>query len=74
MLYIELDTSHLKEERSHIQEEIAGRHLAVIFDGTSYLGETLAIVLRYVRDKWTMEQYLIQLQLLAKSLNGEEIA
>ena len=48
--------------------------MAVTFDGSTRLGEALAIVLRYVSDEWTLEQRLIRLQLLAKSLNGEEIA
>ena len=63
----------LKEEQSRIQEELAGRNVAVIFDGTTRLGEALAIVLHYVSDEWTLEQRQIQLQLLAKSYTGEEI-
>ncbi len=55
----------LKEEQSRIQGEIAG---------TTCLGEALAIVLRYVSDEWTLEQHLIRMQFLAKSLKGEEIA
>ena len=57
-----------------MKEELAGKHVAVIFDGTTRLGKTLAIVLRYVSDEWSLEQRLIRLQLLAKSLTGEEIA
>lgn len=34
-------------------KELAGRHVAVIFDGTTRLGEALAIVLCYVSDEWT---------------------
>lgn len=64
----------LKEEQSRIQGEIAGKKVSVILDGTSRLGEALAIVLRYVTDDWTLEQRLIRMQFLAKSLNGEEIA
>ena len=64
----------LKEEQCRIKEEIADRQVAVIFDGTSRLGEALAIVLRFVSDDWILEQRLVRMQLLAKSLMGEEIA
>ena len=64
----------LKEEQSRIQKELAGRYVAVTFDGTTCLREALAIVLCYVSDEWTLEQCLIRLQLLTKSLNGGKIA
>jgi hypothetical protein len=48
--------------------------VSVIFDGTSTLGEALAVVLRFVEDDWTIERRLVRVQLLAKSLPGEEIA
>ena len=46
----------------------------MIFDGTSRLGEALAIVLRFVGENWIIEQRLVRIQLLAKSMSGEEIA
>ena len=46
--------------------------MSVIFDGTSRLGEALAM--RYITDDWKIEQNLICLQMLAKSLCGEELA
>ena len=48
--------------------------MAVIFYGTTRLGEAMAIVVRFVSCNFTIEQHLIRLQLLAKSLSGEEIA
>ena len=57
----DLVTFILKEEQSHIQEELVGRHVAVIFDGTTHLGEALTIVLRYLSDEWTLEHRLIRL-------------
>ena len=48
--------------------------MSVIFDGTSHLGEALAIIVRFVTGDWRIEQRLIRMQLLAKSLTGEEIA
>ena len=64
----------LRQEQAKIKEEIEGKHVAVIFDGITYLGEALAIVLRFVSEDFEIKQRLIRLQLLAKSLTGEEIA
>ena len=49
-------------------------HVSVIFDGTIHTCEALAIVLRFISDSLTIEQRLVRIQLLAKSLTGEEIA
>jgi hypothetical protein len=62
------------EEESKIRQEIRGKPVSVIFDGTTRLGEALAIVLRFVGDEWSLEQRLVRLQLLTKSMTGEEIA
>ena len=64
----------LKEEQQRVKQEINSRSVSVIFDGTSRLGEALAIVLRFVGENWTTEQRLVRVQLLAKSMSGEEIA
>lgn len=37
-----------KEEKERIKSEISASNVAVIFDGTTRLGEALAIVLRHV--------------------------
>ena len=65
----------LSEERRKIKAEIEGLPVAVIFDGTSRLGEALAVIVRFV-DSSTLNihQRLIKMQLLAKSLAGEEVA
>ena len=63
-----------EQEVAQIRQEIAGRKVSVIFDGTTRLGEALVIVLRFVTDDWQITHRLIRLQLLAKSLAGEEIA
>ena len=62
------------EEQSKIRKMISNKQISVIFDGTTRLGEVLAIVIRYVSDEWSLEQCLVKVQLLAKSLSGEEIA
>ena len=60
-----------EQEVAKIASELHGRNVSVIFDGTTRLGETLAIVLRFVSDDWQINHRLIRLQLLAKSLSGE---
>ena len=64
----------LVQEQAQIKEEIAGRPLSIVFDGTSRLGKTLAIVARFISPDWSIQQRLIRSWLLAKSLTGEEIA
>ena len=36
------------EEQRQTQEEIKGREVSVIFDGTTHVAEAMAIVVRYV--------------------------
>ena len=48
--------------------------LSIIFDGTSHSGEAFAILVRFVNDSFVIQQQLIAIQLLSKSLTGEEIA
>ena len=63
-----------KQELAKLRKEIDGKEVSVIFDGTTYLGEALAIVIRYVTNDWVIQQKLVRLQIFAKSLNGEEVA
>ena len=64
----------LMEEQAKIKQEIEGKDVSVIFDGTTRLGEAMAVVIRFVSDDWRVEQRLLQLKTLAKSMTGEEIA
>ena len=73
-LYVGLIPFIREQEVAKIKQEIAGRKVSVIFDGTTRLGEAMVIVLRFVDDDWQIQHCLIHLQLLAKSLTGEEIA
>ena len=57
-----------------VKDEIKNKHVSVIFDGSTHTYEALVIVLRFVSDSFTVEQRLVRIQLLAKSLTGEEIA
>lgn len=47
--------------------------VSAIFDGTTRFGEALAICLRFVRDG-KLEQRLVRLLLLPKSVTGDELA
>ena len=57
----------LKQEQKLVREERNGKYVSVIFDGTTNLGEALAIVLCSVGKGWTIEQRLLCLQMLSKS-------
>ena len=64
----------VKEEEAKIKDEIKNKHVGIVFDGTTHTCEALAVVLRFISDSFTIEQRLVRIQLLAKSLNGEEVA
>jgi hypothetical protein len=60
-----------KEELVTIQNEIDGKKVSVVYDGTTHVCEAL---FRLVDDWWQIKQHLIQLMLLENSLTGEEVA
>ena len=64
----------LDQEKEKIKNEIADKPLSIIFDGTSRLGELLGVVVRFIDSGWCIQQKLIRLKMLAKSLTGDEIA
>ena len=52
----------LHEEQAQIKKEIDGKYVSVIFDGTTRMGEALAVVLRFVDDEeWVIKQRLVRL-------------
>ncbi len=59
---------------SMVADEIAGTFISVVIDGTTRMGEALAIVVRYIDDDWQIQQRIVRLQLLAKSVCAEELA
>ena len=61
----------LAQEQQLLKKEISGKFVSTIFDGTTRLGEA---VVRYVDDSWVIQQRLICLKVLEKSMTGEEIA
>lgn len=65
----------LQNERTVVKQEIEGQDVSVVvFDGTTHLGEAMAVVLHFVDGEWNIQQQLVRLMLLAKSLKGEEVA
>ena len=57
------------EETKRIKSEIKGVPVSVIFDGTSQLGEALAIILHFISpSNFTILQRLVKLQVLRKTL------
>ena len=62
-----------QEEKKKIRAAINGQFISVIFDGSSRLGEALAIVIRFVSG-WSIQQKLVRMSMLTKSLKGEELA
>ena len=63
-----------QQEVKRVREEVQGRNVSAIFDGTTRLGEAMAIILRFVDDQWGIQQCLVRFQLLSKSMTGEEVA
>ena len=47
--------------------------MSAIFDMTTHLGEALAVLLRFMDDDFSLQQRLVIVQMLLKSLTGEEI-
>ena len=65
----------LKKEKDTVKSEISTNDgFSVIFDGSTRLGEALAIVVRFVDNQWNVHQRLIKLEVLTKSLNAEQLA
>ena len=60
------------QEFESIRTEINGKDVSVNFDGTT-LGKALAIVIHYVNAEWKIVQRLVRLQMLVKSVTGEEL-
>ena len=46
----------------------------MVFDGTTRLGEVLAVIVRFVTDWSVQQQRLVQLEVLLKGVTGEELA
>ena len=57
----------LQQEHRKIQNEVSGRDVSVIFDGTTRLGESFAIELQFISSELNIDQLLVRMQLLFQS-------
>ena len=64
----------LENEINQPKERISGKHVGIIFDGTTHVCEAFVVVLRYVTQDWVIKQQVCRMMLLPKSLTGEEVA
>ena len=64
----------LSEEINKVKQEISGRSVSIIFDGTTHVAEAFVLILRFIGDNWELKQRVVSFRLLSKSLTGEEVA
>ena len=68
-------SSVLQKEKETLKSELSeAKAVSTIFDGSTRLGKALAIIVRFVDSQWNVQQRLVRLQVLAKSLKAEELA
>ena len=71
----ELIPSVLQKEKETLKSELSeAKAVSTIFDGSTRLGEDLAFIVQFVDSQWNVQQRLVRLQVLAKSLKAEELA
>ena len=64
-----------QEEIDSLKSEIAANSaFSVIFDGSTRLGEASAIIVHFIDSEWNIQLRLVKLEILAKSMNAEELA
>ena len=62
-----------KQELDLLKSELTGTFLSVIFDGTTRYGEAMAILVRYVDAGFCVQQRLVTMQLVEKSMCGDVV-
>ena len=71
----ELIPSILEKEIEKVKSELQSvDEVSIIFDGTTRLGEALAVVIRFVQENFKPTQCFLRLQVVAKALKAEELA
>ena len=64
----------LEEEDKQLHTEIASTTaLSVVFDGSTHLGEAVAVIVCFVDTSWILQQRLVRLHAVSSSLNGQEL-
>jgi len=46
----------IHQEELQLLKDIQGKHLSVIFDGTTQFGEPMAVIVHFVDDDWCIQQ------------------
>ena len=65
----------LQKKIDFVKSEIAANSaFPEIFDESTRLGEALAIIVRFIDKDWNIQQRPLKLEILAKSMNVEELA
>ena len=64
----------LSEELKKVKQEISGRCVSIIFDGTTHVAEAFVLIVHFIGDEWELKQRVVSFRLLSKSLMGEEVA
>ena len=63
----------LTNNENRLKSELeSASHLTVVFDGSTRLGEALSVVVRYMSSTFTIEQRLIRVHTLQKSLVAKD--
>ena len=55
-------------------EELEGRHVSCIFDGSPRLGEAFAVVIRFTSNDFHIGQRLMRLKCVSKSMNAADVS
>lgn len=61
-----------QQERSTIRKAVEGQDVSVFFNGSSHLGEALAIAVQFLSG-WSIQQRIVMLSVLAMSLSSENL-
>ena len=62
----------LEEEKKRLKAVVNQGPIGIIFDGTTRLGEAIAIVVRFL-DGWVIRQRLVRLHTMAKAVTGQDL-
>ena len=64
----------LEEEDKQLHDEIASTTASsAVFDGSTHVGEAVAIIVRFVDTYWILQQRLVRLHIVSSSLKGQEL-
>lgn len=63
-----------KQELEEIKKELEGQSFSMIFDGTTRVGEVLAVVVRFCAVDFSLHTRLVALTTAAKHMTGNELS